>query len=75
MPRPYWGLLWEGFKSAATRQINSLRNTLGATVWQRNYYERILRNDNELAVRRQYIQNNPFNWDDDEYNPFKGNVG
>ena len=38
-------------------------------VWQRNYYERIIRNEIELMNVRQYIKNNPLNWhQDDNYN-------
>lgn len=38
-------------------------------LWQRNYYEHIIRNDNEMNRIREYIINNPFQWDEDEYNP------
>ncbi len=58
-----------GFKSAVTKQINQIRNTPGTPVWQRNYYEHIIRNENELHKIRQYIQNNPLKWDLDENNP------
>ena len=36
------------FKSAVARQINLTRNTPGKEVWQRNYYEHIIRNPDEL---------------------------
>ena len=36
-------------------------------LWQRNYYERIIRNEIELNNTRQYILDNPKNWKDDEY--------
>jgi putative transposase len=57
-----------GFKSACTKRINDLQNTHGLRVWQRNYYERIIRNDDELNAVRTYIENNPKNWHDDEEN-------
>ncbi|MDH7489256.1 MAG: hypothetical protein QHH80_07075 [Anaerolineae bacterium] len=57
------------FKSAVARRINELRGTLGAPVWQRNYYERIIRNDREWNAVREYIQNNPANWAQDAENP------
>lgn len=41
----------------------------GTPVWQRNYYERIIRNNNELNKIRQYIQDNPYKWDEDKDNP------
>ena len=53
------GSLIAGFKSAATKQINQLRGTPGVPVWQRNYYERVIRNERELEAIRQYIVDNP----------------
>lgn len=38
-------------------------------LWQRNYYEHIIRDEKELCAIREYIQNNPFKWDMDENNP------
>jgi putative transposase len=38
-------------------------------LWQRNYYEHIIRNDNELNRICEYIVNNPLNWDSDRNNP------
>jgi REP element-mobilizing transposase RayT len=37
-------------------------------VWQRNYYEHIIRDEAELKRVREYIINNPLNWGKDEYN-------
>jgi len=54
-----------GFKSAATKQINIRRNARGTPVWQRNYYERIIRDNGELFRVRRYIRNNPSNWNGD----------
>ena len=36
-------------------------------LWQRNYWERIVRDENELNRIREYIINNPSNWHDDEH--------
>lgn len=41
-------------------------------LWQRNYYEHIIRNDREWNAIREYIQNNPLNWSLDEENPQRG---
>ena len=38
-------------------------------LWQRNYYEHIIRDEKELTRIREYIINNPFQWADDENNP------
>ncbi|MGF1538759.1 MAG: transposase [Elainellaceae cyanobacterium] len=58
-----------GFKSAATKQINIHRNARGTPVWQRNYYERIIRDADELFRVRRYIRNNPLKWDCDRLRP------
>jgi putative transposase len=58
-----------GFKSAVTTRINELRHTRGTQVWQRNYYEHVIRNDDELLRVREYIVNNPLDWDNDRENP------
>ncbi len=38
-------------------------------IWQKNYYEEIIRNEKELGRVREYIRNNPKNWAEDEENP------
>ena len=63
------GSLIGGFKSAATKRTNQLRGTPGVPVWQRNYYERVIRNDHELQAIRQYIKENPAKWAEDSENP------
>ena len=56
------------YKSAVTKRINELRNTPGTKLWQRNFYEQIIRNDHELYEIRKYIINNPAQWQlDSEY--------
>ncbi len=54
------------YKSAVSKQINQIRQTPGMPVWQRNYYEHIIRNEMDLHRIRQYIMNNPKNWEMDE---------
>lgn len=54
------------FKSTTTKQINLLRKTPGQKVWQRNYYEHIIRDELELNRIRLYIKNNPKNWHNDK---------
>jgi hypothetical protein len=53
------------FKSAATKRVNESRQTPGAKLWQRNYWEHIIRNETELNRIREYIQNNPAQWEMD----------
>ena len=56
------GAIIRGFKSASTKRINILRNSLRTPIWQRNYYEHIIRDDKDLDNVREYITNNPFKW-------------
>ena len=63
------GAIIGNFKSITTRRINQVRKTPGQPVWQRNYYEHIIRHDKELNAIRQYIFDNPTNWMEDAENP------
>jgi REP element-mobilizing transposase RayT len=58
-----------GFKAATTRRIRELRRDPKLTVWQRNYYERIVRSERSLDRIREYIAGNPTNWAQDRENP------
>jgi len=58
-----------GFKSATTRQINSQRNASGTPLWQRDFYEHIIRDETSLRQIQQYIQNNPTSWQNDQLHP------
>ncbi len=53
----------------SAKAINELRKTPGVPVWQRNYYEHVIRNEDDLKMVREYIQNNPLKWALDEENP------
>ena len=57
------------FKSTTTKQINRIRNTPTIPVWQRNYYEHVLRNEDKLNHTREYVLNNPLQWQFDRENP------
>lgn len=62
------GAIVGSFKAVTTRRINRVRGTPGARVWQRNYHERVIRNERELAAMREYVVNNPLSWElDAEY--------
>jgi len=63
------GAVMAQFKSIVTKRINALRNNPGCPVWQRSYYERVIRNENELSRAREYIVNNPMKWELDKENP------
>jgi REP element-mobilizing transposase RayT len=70
-PRSLASFVW-GFKAAVTKRINAMRHTPGSVVWQRNYYEHIIRNPAELEKIRAYIRENPLRWACDRYNPERG---
>jgi len=72
--RPGLGNIIGAFKSITTHKY--IQNTktknwpwFAGRLWQRNYYERIIRNQKELNKIRLYIQNNPINWEKDRNNP------
>ena len=78
MSCPY-GEIWEpvsgsiptivrAYKSAVTYAINKMGNSRGAVVWQRNYYEHVIRNEKELDLITKYIDYNPMNWQLDREN-------
>jgi REP element-mobilizing transposase RayT len=84
MPNHVHGLLWiadvplpqrsslgaivGAFKSLAAREVNAAVKRTGS-LWQRYYYERIVRNEAELGAIRQYILDNPLRWALDAENP------
>ena len=63
------GAIAGNFKSVTARRINQSRGAPRTPVWQRNYYERIIRDEDELRRAREYIANNPTMWEDDPEHP------
>ncbi|MAB67186.1 MAG: hypothetical protein CL662_10115 [Bacteroidetes bacterium] len=61
------GAIIRGYKSSVTKQINQIRKTPGAKIWQRGYYDHIIRNEESLFYIREYIKNNPMNWNKDRF--------
>ncbi len=62
------------FKTMTTNDyINNVKNNgwrpFYRKLWQRNYYEHVIRNENELIRIREYIMNNPLKWSLDLENP------
>ena len=60
------GAIIRSFKSAVTRQVRQEMSP--TTIWQRNYYEHIVRNPKDYEKITAYILDNPLNWQDDEEN-------
>jgi hypothetical protein len=52
--------------------MNELRDMTGVPVWQRNYWEHIIRNEEQLERARGYIRENPLRWALDAENPAVG---
>ncbi len=64
---PAVGDIVRGYKSSVTKHINQLRNMPGTPVWQRNYYERIIRDETAYRTITRYIRNNPQKWQADKF--------
>ncbi len=60
------GSIVRGFKGASTRKIGNVNHNLVTKIWQSNYYERIVRDENELLRIRKYIEANPSKWQEDK---------
>jgi putative transposase len=61
---------WIGrFKMISAKRINQLRGTPGVPVWQRNYYEHIVRDEDDMGRIREYIAHNPARWAHDTEHP------
>ncbi len=58
-----------GFKSAVTKRINELRDAPGVPVWQRNYYEHVIRDEADYNRIAEYISTNPQRWIEDKLHP------
>ena len=69
VPAGSLGAIVRSFKAAATKRINDLRRSPGESVWQRNYYDHIIPDQEGLMRVRAYIANNPARWAFDAENP------
>jgi hypothetical protein len=61
------GIIVGSFKSASSKLINQYRQSPGIPIWQRNYYDHVIRNESDLFEKRKYIIDNPAKWNEDEY--------
>jgi REP element-mobilizing transposase RayT len=76
LPTPTDGIKFEtlsniigAFKTMAATRINNLRGLIGVPVWQKSFYDRVIRNNHELEYIQKYIQHNPVKWAEDRDNP------
>jgi hypothetical protein len=65
--KPTLGQVVGYFKYLSTKKINELTNNALGRLWQRNYYEHIIRNEQDLYNARKYILENPLKWEEDEF--------
>ncbi len=63
------GAIIGSYKSAVSKGIHKVGGMPRPAIWQRNYFEHIIRNDVALNRIRQYITDNPVRWAYDRYNP------
>ena len=63
------GAVMAQFKSRATKRLWKIPELKDTPIWQRNYYEHIIRNEKDLQNKTDYIESNPMLWDDDDVNP------
>lgn len=64
---PTVGDIIRGYKSAVTSQIGLLNLCQNHSVWQRNYYEHVIRDEKSYQQIADYIQTNPLRWKSDVY--------
>jgi len=57
------GAIIGAYKAITTPRLNHIRQVTGRQVWQRNYYEHIIRSESELQAIRQHIRDNPVHWE------------
>ncbi len=61
------GSIVRSYKSAVSRLAHGLPEFKTTPIWQRNYYEHVIRDEDDLYVKRNYILNNPLQWELDEF--------
>ena len=70
LQRPTLGQIVAYFKYQSTKEMNAMDATGTITkFWQRNYFERIIRDEREMDRIHRYIESNPSQWADDDENP------
>ena len=60
------GAIIGSFKSAATKRFHEIPNNPEKRLWQRNYYEHVIRNERDYTAIYEYILANPMDWEMDE---------
>jgi len=68
------GAIVSQFKSRVTKRLWKIPALKNTPIWQRNYYEHIIRNEPEMDRITRYIASNPARWNDDDENPNRAAV-
>jgi putative transposase len=68
------GAIVRAYKAAVTYRINVMHGSTETPVWQRNYFEHIIRNEKDYETIWSYIESNPRNWMDDQFNSYPTSV-
>lgn len=69
--KPTLGQIVAYFKYQSTKEINAMKGGPVTRLWQLNYYEHIIRNQQDLELTWLYVEANPAQWDTDNENPAK----
>ncbi len=65
-------MIVRAYKSAVAYRINAIRHTRGTTLWKRNYFEHVIRDEMDLDAITAYMSGNPALWETD--NPFQSPI-
>ena len=63
------GRLIGAFKTVSAKRVNAALGTPSRPLWQRGFHDHVIRNERDLERIREYIRNNPLQWEMDEENP------
>ena len=66
-PSPTVGNIIGWFKYNTTKSVNEEYKSAGNKLWQRSYYDHIIRDEKDYMEKRNYILANPYKWAEDEY--------
>ncbi len=62
-------VLINAYKTAVTKRASQADISGEGALWQRNFYDRIVRDEQELAYVKEYIRMNPYRWQEDQLHP------
>jgi hypothetical protein len=63
------GAIVRAYKASVTWRIHEIQGLGRTPVWQRNYYDHIIRSEKELGNIWWYIEHNPQQWEQDQLHP------